>query len=148
MIIGWKIYNMPTIKINPKQYISLEKVKPLEKWSNRDFLLYFSSRYRELGHPFLIPKEAWVGLMSRMKGFRTKLTLDNETYKKLIDDVFDKFFTKNGYIPNFGSIVSEKVYHVVQRLNKQKIQSKFSDTEFERLRNELYSNNELFKRLT
>lgn len=120
-------------------------IKPLENWSNRDFLLHFSHRYKTLtGQSYKIPKEAWVGMLSRMKGMRTKLKLDNTEYKNFIDKVFDKFFTKANYVPNFGSIVSEKVFYITKKLIRD---SSFSNAEFVRLREQLYNNNELFKKL-
>ena len=142
---------MPIIKINtsniPTKIFSKGQEKLLDKWSNRDFLFYFSLHYNNLTEsPYKIPKEAWVGMLSRIKGFRQKLNLDNEQYKKYIDDVFSKFFIKDDYIPNFGSIVSEKVFYVVEKLNKLNIDACTND-EFTRLRNQLYSNNELFKKL-
>jgi len=118
--------------------------KEIDKWSNKDHLIYFSNQYEHLTtHPFYIPKEAWVGMMSRMKGFRTKLNLDNEKYKEYVDNVFNVFFTQDNYIPTFGAIVSEKVFYVTNKLLKNR---NCSNSEFEQLRNQLYSS-DLFRRL-
>lgn len=118
--------------------------KEIEKWSNKDHLIYFFKNYEKLTlHPFHIPKEAWVGMMSRMKGFRTKLNLDNEKYKEFVDNVFTVFFTQDNYVPTFGAIVSEKVFYVTNKLIKNR---SCSNNEFEQLRRQLYSS-DLFKRL-
>jgi hypothetical protein len=123
------------------QYISKNDI---DKWSNMDHLKYFSIRYKTLtSHSFPIPKEAWIGLLSRMKGFRIKLKLDNKDYKVFIDNVFDIFFTQDNYVPTFGAITSEKVYYVTKKLLKNRF---CSNSEFEQLRNQLYSS-DLFKKL-
>jgi len=118
--------------------------KNILDWSNRDLLLYFANRYKDsTGHSFNIPKQAWQGLMSRIKGFKIKMKLNNEEYKYFIDKVFDKFFIQDKYVPTFGAIVSEKVYYITNKLVKN---SSCSNLEFEKLRNQLYSS-ELFKKL-
>ena len=142
---------MPIIKINPSnipiKIFSKGQEKPFDKWSNRDFLFYFSLQYHNLTEsPYKIPGEAWIGMLSRIKGFRQKLNLDNEQYKKFIDDVFDKFFIKDNYVPSFGSIVSEKVFYTIKKINSLNIES-CTNNEFTKLRDQLYSNNDLFKKL-
>ncbi len=118
--------------------------KEINDWSNKDHLIYFSNRYKDLTtHSFDIPIDAWVGMMSRMKGFRSKLHLDNIRYKTFIDNVFNVFFTQANYVPTFGAITSEKVYYVTNKLLKNR---SCSNTEFEQLRNQLYSS-DLFKKL-
>jgi hypothetical protein len=119
--------------------------KPVEQWSNKDFLLYFSQRYRLLtGQSFKIPSEAWVGMMHRIKSIKIKLKLNNKDYKEFIDKVFDNFFSRINYAPNFGSIVSEKVFFITTKMKKD---INYSNNEFIRLRDELYTNSELFKNL-
>lgn len=118
--------------------------KPLESWSNRDFLIYFADRYSNYtSKSFKIQGKAWIGMTSRIKGFRLKMNLNNSNYKRFIDNVFNNFFTQDNYIPNFGSIVSEKVFYSVQKLLKN---SNCTNDEFEKLREEIYSS-ELFKQL-
>ena len=123
-----------------------QNAKPLEKWSNRDFLFYFSNKMQAFcGKGIAIPPVAWQGMMGRMKGFRTKLVLDNLSYKRFIDAVFGEFFTQDGYIPHFGAIVSERVFYTVQKLSHASVSS--VPTDWEQLRAELYSNNLLFQKL-
>jgi len=89
-----------------------------------------------------IPSVAWQSMLGRIKGFRSKLHLSNIAYKYFIDDVFDKFFTNNGYIPTFGAIVSEKVYNIVKK------KSIYNFEDIEKLRDDLYKNNLLFSKIT
>jgi hypothetical protein len=118
--------------------------KQIDLWSNKDLLIYFANNYKELsGNSFPIPKEAWVGMLSRMKGFKIKMELSNEGYRNFIDNVFHKFFTQDGYIPSFGAIVSEKVFFITKKLIKN---VSYSNNEFETLRNQLY-NSDLFKKI-
>lgn len=118
--------------------------KSISQWSNRDFLIYFSQKYKEYtSHNFSIPKAAWIGLLSRIKGFKLKTNLSNIEYKKFIDTVFNEFFTQDNYIPSFGAIVSEKVFYITQHFSKDLC---VSNEDFIKLRNELYSN-EVFKKL-
>ncbi len=125
----------------PRSYF-LEKNKPIRQWSNRDFLIYFADSYKKYtSHNFCIPKDAWVGMLSRIKGFRLKTNLSNKEYKEFIDNVFNVFFTQDNYVPNFGSIVSEKVYYLTLKLVRN---ADYSNDKFLALREELYSN-ELFK---
>lgn len=127
-----------------KKIQNLQPSKDIEKWSNRDHLIYFSNKYEEFTqHPFSIPRDAWIGLLARIKGFRTKLKVDNQNYKAFIDKVFDVFFTQDQYVPTFGTIVSEKVYYTVNKLIKNKT---CSNSDFEQLKNQLYSS-DLFKKL-
>lgn len=117
--------------------------KDIATWSNKDFLIYFSGLLKDLsGRPLDIPPVAWVGFMSRMKGFREKLKLDNLRYKEFIDNVFSVFFNMDGYTPAFGAIVSERVFYVV---NKAMATSPSQSVDWEKLRNDLYKNNLLFQ---
>lgn len=117
--------------------------KDIDKWTNKDLLIYFSARYEALtSRPFSIPKEAWGGMLSRIKGFRSKLNLSVSQYRDFIDAVFDKFFTQDNYVPTFGAIVSEKVFHVTAKLRHRAV---CTNTEFEHLRDQLYSS-DIFKR--
>jgi hypothetical protein len=128
-----------------KIMISSEIDKPIDKWSNKDFVIYFSNKLAETtGTPLKIEGPAWIGFMSRIKGFRSKLVISNTQYKEFIDSIFSKFFDR-GYVPVFGSIVSERVYFVIQKLNSLIIA--VSAEEFEQLRNQLFNNITLFKKL-
>lgn len=115
--------------------------KSIEQWSSRDFIMYyFNKLYFLTKKDFVIPPVAWQGFAGRMKGFRNKLNISNVQYKKFIDSVFERFFSENSYVPCFGAIVSERVYFIVNTLCTQRL----TDTDFEKLRRELYSNNILF----
>jgi hypothetical protein len=130
---------MPTITFSQKT------LKPLEKWSSRDFIIYYSNSLKNLtGKNLIVPPEAWIGFGARIKGFQRKLNLTNIEYKNFIDKVFSSFYVKNKYQPSFGSIVSEKIYYIV---NKNRDSNEFSNTDFENLRKELYKDNTLFKNL-
>jgi hypothetical protein len=130
---------MPTITFSNKP------PKPLEKWSSRDFIIYYSNSLKKLtGENLKVPPEAWVGFGARIKGFQRKLNLTNIEYKNFIDEVFSSFYVKNKYQPSFGSIVSEKIYYLV---NKNRDSNEFSNTDFENLRKELYKDSTLFKNL-
>lgn len=118
--------------------------KPIESWSNRDFLMYFSKKMEEkYSNPLKVPPEAWGAYLGRIKGFRGKLNLDNYRYKEFIDRIFGDFFSRPDYSPAFGAIVSEKVYHIVIRLSNVVSNE---HTDWIKLRDELYSNNLLFQR--
>lgn len=122
--------------------------KPLAEWSNRDFLFYFSDKLeRATGSGLDIPPVAWQGFMGRIKGFRNKLKLSPEKYKEFVDVVFSDFFTRDGYVPTFGAIVSERVYSIVQRRHRSIAVSMNSTTDFEAYRRDLYSNNLLFSKV-
>ena len=128
------------VKIS-QSFSSLAQYKPLQTWTNKDFLLYFSLKYKQLTNKnFFIPPQGWIGFLSRIKGFRTKLNLDNYSYKNFIDNIFSYFFNQPDYIPSFGAIVSEKVYNCVELLKKKKKEVSCSNEEFEELKNQLYSN--------
>jgi hypothetical protein len=117
--------------------------KPVEKWSSRDILIYFSDKIAEVtGTRMQIEPVAWVAYLSRIKGFQMKLNLSPQMYKDFIDIVCDKFLRIDGYVPAFGAIVSEKVYHIARKY----INPTFS-SEFEKLARELYSDNGLFSKL-
>lgn len=124
-----------------KLLLKESEVKPLEQWSNRDFLLYFSDCLKRAGNGGLvIPPVAWRAYLSRMKGFRMKLRLSNQDYKCFIDTLFSEYFLKNKFVPVFGSIVSEKVYHIYQDYPK------LTNDYFIAMRNELYKE-DFFKKL-
>ena len=122
--------------------------KPLESWSNKDFLMYYSNRLCELTGQGVRLEEgaAWQAFIGRIKGFRTKLRLSNSQYKDFIDKVFDEFFRQDGYVPVFGAIVSERVFNIVSTYMKGKAAPMYSD--FEKLRQELYLNNSWFQKLS
>jgi hypothetical protein len=120
--------------------------KEVDKFTSRDLLLYFSAKYGEYtGIEFKIPRDGWVGMMYRIKTFQDKLKLTYPQYMEFIDNIFELFFTQENYVPNFGSIVSEKVFFIVKKLVKSK-QSSCSNMEFEQLKQQLYSS-DLFKKL-
>lgn len=124
-----------------------KETKEISKWTSKDFLIYFSTKYKESTHQgFNIPNEAWVPMMSRIKNFKSKLKLSNEDYKKFLDTVFSKFFKQRGFVPSFGAIISEKVYYLASKVDAVKEQITCSDYEFQKLQKELYSNNMLFKK--
>jgi hypothetical protein len=118
--------------------------RAVEKWSNKDFLLYFSQRLEEkTGSGLTIPPPAWGMMTGRIKGFRDKLTLSGDRYKNFIDTVFDHLTTDN-FVPNFGTIVSEKVFHLALKVKPK--QSAAEKMDFEKLRLELYKQNTLFSK--
>jgi len=130
---------MPIIEVSPFVVIS----KPLEKWSNKDFLIHYSNKLKETtGRELTIPPIAWQGFMSRMKGFRKKLNISNQDYKDFIDRVFAELFVGKQYVPAFGSIVSERVYHIL----KEHSLKRYDDNAFRRLREQLYKDNILFQK--
>uniref|UniRef100_A0A7C3WV10 Uncharacterized protein n=1 Tax=Dictyoglomus turgidum TaxID=513050 RepID=A0A7C3WV10_9BACT len=129
--------------------IKLTNTKDIDKWSNRDILIYFLVKYKEfVSKEFSVPEDAWVGMMSRIKGFREKMNLTSLQYKEFIDDVFSIFFTQKDYVPSFGAIVSEKVYYNIKFLKTSKLTSckSFTNDDFEKLKQELYSK-EIFRKL-
>lgn len=106
------------------------------KWSNKDFVLYFSSKLKEkTGQGLFIPNEGWYAFISRVKGFRLKMALNELQYKGFIDKVIDVFFAQSGYVPTFGSIVSEKVYYIVKTMEKPV--KEYTNDEFIQLRDKL-----------
>jgi hypothetical protein len=124
-----------------KLLLKESEVKPLEQWSNKDFLLYFSDCLKRAGNGgLIIPPVAWRAYLSRMKGFRMKLRLSNQDYKCFIDTLFSERFLKNKFVPIFGSIVSEKVYHMYQE------RPELSNAYFIAKRDELYKG-DFFKEL-
>jgi hypothetical protein len=129
----------------PAITVSSEIDKPIDKWSSRDFVIYFFNRLSEsTGSRLKIEGPAWGGFSSRIKGFRTKLVIPNKKYKDFIDTIFSEL-SCDKFVPVFGAIVSERVYFVIQKLN-----SSFASVDnsgFKELRNQLYSNNTLFKKL-
>ena len=119
--------------------------KSLEQWNNKDFLIYFSDKLKQSSGKGLrleAPVE-WLGFISRIKGFRNKLNLNNTQYKDFIDKVFLHFFTQDNYTPTFGAVVSERVYNI----SKKYLSSSSQYSDFEKVREELYGNNLLFKKL-
>lgn len=90
--------------------------KDYNSWSNRDFLLYYASRYKRCtGRDFEIPAPAWRAYMGKIKGFRDKLSLSGARYKQFLDDVFKYFYDLDGYVPMFGAVVNERVFHLIRR---------------------------------
>lgn len=128
---------MPTIEI-----------KPVEKWTNKDLLIYFSHQLKNLnGVGLKIPPPAWMPMMGRIKTFREKHNISAADYKKYIDSLFTEFLNDPKYVPAFGSLVTEKVYFAVKKLQNIKAVKGTTDSEFERLRRQLYTNNVLFSHL-
>lgn len=131
---------MPIIEVSPFVVIS----KPLEKWSNKDFLMYYSNKFKEItGRELTIPPMAWQGFISRMKGFRKKLGISNQDYKSFIDRVFTELFIGRQYVPAFGSIVSERVFNLL----KKRFLKECTNDDFIKLRDKLFRDNMLFKQL-
>ncbi len=120
-----------------------KKEKPLEEWNNKDFLIYFSKCLENVGciGGLKIPPIAWVGYLSKMKGLRSKLNINNQDYKCFIDTLFSSKFRKNNFIPSFGCIASEKFFNLYKK------SPELSAEYFEARREELYKNNEFFKSL-
>lgn len=122
--------------------------KSLDNWSNKDFLIYFSNRLRDLnGQGLDIPPVAWQGFLSRIVGFRNKLKLNNQNYKEYIDKVFDYFTSNPSYTPVFGIIVSEKVFYTVSKYKHLHQNNIVTNEEFIKLRDQLYSNIMLFRKV-
>ncbi len=120
-----------------------EITKEIAKWSNRDFLIYYAQKQQSFTNiEFKIPRVAWIGFLSRMKGFRGGRNIDNSAYKTFIDELFNLFYSK-GFSPAFGSIVSIKLYGIVKSYRTKK----YSNVEFERLKAQLYRDSSLFKNL-
>jgi len=129
----------------PKIVVSASPKKAINDWSNKDFLLYFSNLLKiARGKGLEIPPDAWPGFLGRMKGFRKKVILTNVQYKEFIDLLFSSALTQMGFFPNFGAIVSERVYYLTEKLRKKTMSALY---DFEKLRSQLYSNKEFFKRL-
>jgi hypothetical protein len=104
--------------------------------TNKEFVIYFSNKLKEkTGYGLVIPSDAWYPFISRVKGFRTKMKLDEQQYKAFVDKVIEVFFAQPGYVPTFGSIVSEKVFYVVKTMNKPA--TEFTDADFRKLRDKL-----------
>jgi hypothetical protein len=120
--------------------------KPVDQWNNKDFLLYFSDKLKQSSGQGLRLEASveWLGFISRIKGFRNKLNLNNVQYKDFVDKVFLHFFSQNKYTPTFGAIVSERVYNIITKYFSSS-RSLYSD--FDTVREELYGNNLLFKKL-
>lgn len=125
---------------------TVSEAKPLEQWSNVDFLKYFSDRLKVFNNNrgLTIPPTAWGAFVGRIKGFRLKLQLSAVAYKYFIDTVFDDFFTQDGYIPTFGTIVSEKVYHAL--VSSQNHTTVYDNAYFVRLKQKLKLNNNLYQK--
>ena len=120
---------------------TVDILKPIEKWSNKDFLLYFSNKLCEFtGKRLIIPNEAWIGFVSQIKIFRNAIKIDNENYKNHIDSVFKEFFTKDKIYPAFGAIVNIKLYKLLKKENI------FSNEHFIKLKNEMSENSILFSK--
>jgi hypothetical protein len=120
--------------------------KSLDTWTNKDFLMYFSAKLQQSSGQGLrleTPVE-WIGFISRIKGFRAKLNLNNVQYKDFVDKVFLHFFSQDKYTPTFGAIVSERVYNIIKKYFSS---SRPLYSDFEKVKEELYGNNLLFKKL-
>ena len=111
--------------------------KPIEQWSNKDFVLYFSKKLKDkTGTGIYIPNGAWFSFIGRIKGFRSKMNLNSQQYKEFIDKVTEVFFMQVGYVPAFGAIVSEKVFYTVK--NMRKSPSNFTNEDFKSIRDTLF----------
>ncbi len=111
--------------------------KPVQQWSNKDFILYFSKKLKDrTGAGISVPSEAWVSFIGRIKGFRSKMHLNEVQYKEFVDKVTDVFFTQPGYTPAFGAIVSEKVFYVVKNIKNPV--GRFTNDDFVKLRDTLF----------
>lgn len=122
--------------------------KPIEQWSNKQILLYYSNRmYERYGQELKIPNVAWAAFVGRVKGFREKLGLSSVQYKQFIDDIFDSgIFKSRTFCPSFGCIVSIRVYRMVNDYKEN--QGNMSQEYWENLATSLESNNMLFKRVS
>jgi hypothetical protein len=126
--------------------------KPLVKWSNKDFLIYFSNCLYSVDHKGLnIPPNGWVVYMSMIKGFRQKLSLSNGRYKQFIDWLVTDIFPLQDFVPNFGCIVSETLFNVFStkqqaKNNTNNKSADVSDEEFLRIKKEIMSRSRQFPR--
>jgi len=128
--------------------IAVAAIKPVEKWSTKDFLLYISAKLKEMPpyQGLLIPPAGWMGFMMRIKQFKVKAELDNLAYKSFIDNVCTKIYGKKGYILTFGSFVSQRMYIAVQYLQDTKYEP--NGIKWLKLRDELYADKNLFKQMS
>ncbi|MCK9542901.1 MAG: hypothetical protein M0R03_12815 [Novosphingobium sp.] len=118
----------------PEITIKVKKEKSVDKWSTKDFLIYFSRKLNEsTGNYLEIPKEAWAGFTSRMKNFIKGERLTNIEYKRFIDDVFIEF-SKMKYEVTFGCIVSKRVLYLIRNLKGLTV---FTNDDFKELKKEL-----------
>jgi hypothetical protein len=110
--------------------------KPLEKWSNKDFLSYFSNRLYMIDKKGLdIPPNGWRYYMSFIKGFRDKFNISNAQYKAFIDILFETVFKYKNFKPNFGCMISEKLYNTFNIRSRNR--ESFTEDDFETLQKEL-----------
>ena len=114
---------------------SAEVNKPIEKWSNKDFLSYFSNRLYMLDKKGMdIPPNGWRYYMSFIKGFRDKLNISNVQYKAFIDKLFETVFKYENFNPNFGCMISEKLFNMfnIKAHNRES----FTEDDFKALQKE------------
>lgn len=134
--------------MSPIVNISVEqKQKEVQQWSNVDFLKYFSERLKPFNEQkgLTIPPKAWGAFVGRIKGFRAALKVSPQMYKRFIDIVFDDFFVQDGYIPTFGTIVSEKVYNILMTSSTHGMV--YDNTYYLQLKQKLKINNNLYQKL-
>lgn len=97
--------------------MKIKLIKDLKDWKSIDFLYYFKNRLiNDYNIKFNIPNEAIGIFCGRIKQFMKDLNLNNYEYKDYIDNVFSGFFSNEKYAPNFGAIVSKKVYKIVYKV--------------------------------
>ena len=123
----------------------VKKEKAIEKWTSRDFIKYYFNKLKSLKNinTQAIPSEAWVGYGARIKGFIKKKNLSNFQYKSFIDSIFKNFYNSEIHVPAFGCIVSEKIFEITESFEK----NRYSNRDFERLKEKLYTDNILFKNI-
>jgi hypothetical protein len=113
--------------------------KPLNQWSNKDFLIYFSNHLYLLDHKGLtIPPNGWVVYISMIKGFRQKLSISNSKYKQFIDWLMTDIFTQENYTPNFGCVISEMLFNMFSKMLGRK-REEFTNEDFAKIKNEVNS---------
>ena len=118
--------------------------KPLNQWSNKDFLIYFSNHLHLLDHRGLtIPPNGWVVYMSMIKGFRQKLNISNSRYKQFIDWLMADIFTQENYTPNFGCVISEMLFNTFSKTLDKK-REELTNEDFEKIQREIRARSKQF----